>query len=106
MFKFANPEYLYLLSVVPLLVILHIFTNIIRRRRLETYGDPSLLTQLMPEASPARPKFKFWLLTVAFGMGCFLLARPQFGSKQETVTRKGIEIVIALDVSNSMLAED
>ena len=106
MFKFANPEYLYLLSVVPLLVILHIFTNIIRRRRLETYGDPSLLTQLMPEASPARPKFKFWLLTVAFGMGCFLLARPQFGSKQETVTRKGIEIVIALDVSNSMLADD
>ena len=106
MFKFANPEYLYLLAVLPLLVILHIFTNIIRRRRLETYGDPSLLRQLMPEASTGRPKLKFWLLTAAFGMGCLLLARPQFGSKQETVTRKGIETVIALDVSNSMLADD
>ena len=106
MFKFANPEYLYLLAVLPLLVILHIFTNIIRRRRLETYGDPSLLRQLMPEASTGRPKLKFWLLTAAFGIGCLLLARPQFGSKQETVTRKGIETVIALDVSNSMLADD
>lgn len=106
MFKFANPEYLYLLTALPLLVILYIFTNIIRRRRLEIYGDPTLLSQLMPDASIVRPKLKFWLLTAAFGMGCLLLARPQFGSKQETVTRKGIETVIALDVSNSMLADD
>lgn len=106
MFKFANPEYLYLLAVLPLLVILHIFTNIIRRRRLESFGDPSLLRQLMPEVSVTRPNLKFWLLMAAFGMGTLLLARPQFGSKQETVTRKGIETVIALDVSNSMLADD
>ena len=106
MFKFANPEYLYLLAVIPLVIVLHILTNIRRRRHLENWGDPALLTRLMPGASDRRPRLKFWLLTVAFAMGCFLLARPQFGSRQETITRKGIETIIALDVSNSMLADD
>jgi Ca-activated chloride channel family protein len=96
MFKFANPEYLYLLAVIPLVIVLHIFTNIRRRRRLENWGDPVLLTRLMPGASDRRPRLKFWLLTVAFAMGCFLLARP----------RKANETMIALDVSNSMLADD
>jgi Ca-activated chloride channel family protein len=106
MFKFANPEYLYLLALVPVLVILHLFSNIRRRRKLAEYGDETLLAQLMPDASVSRPNIKFWLLFAAYTLSCFLLARPQFGSKQETVTRKGIETVIALDISNSMLADD
>ena len=106
MFKFANPEYLYLLVLVPVLVALHVFSNIRRRRKLFEYGDAELLSQLMPDASVSRPNIKFWLLFAAYTLCCFLLARPQFGSKQETVTRKGIEPVIALDISNSMLADD
>ncbi len=106
MFKFANPEYLYLLVLVPVLVVLHVLSNIRRRRKLAEYGDAELLSRLMPDASSVRPNIRFWLLFASYTLCCFLLARPQFGSKQETITRKGIETVIALDISNSMLAED
>ena len=106
MFKFANPEYLYLLVLVPVLVALHVFSNIRRRMKLSEYGDRELISRLMPDASVSRPNIKFWLLFACYTLCCFLLARPQFGSKQETVTRKGIETVIALDISNSMLADD
>jgi len=106
MFKFANPEYLYLLVLVPVLVVLHVLSNIRRRRKLAEYGDAEMLSRLMPDASSVRPNIRFWLLFASYTLCCFLLARPQFGSKQETITRKGIETVIALDISNSMLAED
>lgn len=106
MFKFANPEYLYLLALVPVLVALHIESNIRRRHKLAEYGDADLIHRLMPDVSEGRPNLKFWLLFAAYALSCILLARPQFGSKQETVTRKGIETVIALDISNSMLADD
>lgn len=106
MFKLESPEYLYLLALLPVLVGLHIFSNIRRRRKLAAYGDAELLSRLMPDASTTRPGLKFWLLFAAYTLCCFLLARPQFGAKQETVTRKGIETVIALDISNSMLADD
>lgn len=106
MFKLANPEYLYLLALVPVLVALHVFSNIRRKRRLSEYGSADLLVRIMPDISESRPKLKFWLLLWAFVLCCFMLARPQFGSKQETVTRQGIETVIALDISNSMLADD
>ena len=106
MFKFANPEYLYLLALVPVLVVLHIVSNIRRHRKMTEYGDEELLSRLMPDVSSVRPNIRFWLLFSAYTLCCFLLARPQFGSKQETVTRRGIEAVIALDISNSMLADD
>lgn len=106
MFKFANPEYLYLLVLLAVLVGLHIYSNISHRRKLARYGEPELLARLMPDASEGRTSLKFWLLAAAFGLCCLMLARPQFGSHQETVTRQGIETVIALDISNSMLADD
>ena len=106
MFKFANPEYLYLLALVPVLVVLHIVSNIRRHRKMTEYGDEELLSRLMPDVSSVRPNIRFWLLFSAYTLCCFLLARPQFGSKQETVTRRGIETVLALDISNSMLADD
>jgi Ca-activated chloride channel family protein len=106
MFKFANPEYLYLLVLVPVLVVMHVLSNLRRRRKLAEYGDAELLSRLMPDASSVRPNIRFLLLFASYTLCCFLLARPQFGSKQETITRKGIETVIALDISNSMLAED
>ncbi len=77
-----------------------------RRKNIRRFGDPVLLAQLMPDVSKYRPDVKFWILFAAIGLFSVLLARPQFGSKQETVKRKGVEVIIALDISNSMLAQD
>ena len=106
MFRFANPEYLYLLSIVPLLILWFIYTVYRKRAALKKFGDPALLVHLMPGASKGRPQVKFYLLLLAIIGTVFMVARPQFGSKRETVKRQGIEVVIALDVSNSMLAQD
>lgn len=104
--RFANPEYLYLLILVPLFVAVYIISNHRRIKRLKEYGDVALLKELMPDLSAYRPTVKFTLSMVAMALMTVVLARPQFGSKMETVTRQGIETVIALDISNSMLAED
>lgn len=106
MFRFENPLYLYALAIIPLLALLHYATNALRRRRLKKYGDPELLKPLMPDVSRWRPEVKFWLLTAALAMMIVCLARPQYGTKIDTRKRKGIEAIIALDVSNSMLAQD
>ncbi len=104
--RFANPEYLYLLILVPLLAGVYFYSNYRRRKRLKEFGDTKLLMELMPDVSLYRPDVKFWLAIAAVTMLTLVLARPQFGSKMESVTRQGIETVIALDISNSMLAED
>ena len=106
MFRFEEPLYLYLLLLVPVLAGLHYVTNYFRKRRLARYGDVHLLKDLMPEVSAARREVKVWLMLLAFAMLVFVLARPQFGTKEETRKRQGIEAIIAMDVSNSMLAED
>ena len=106
MFQFANPNYLYLLIVIPCLIALFFYRNYCRRQDLKKYGDLSLLEHLMPTVSRTRPSLKFWLLLSALALIIVLLARPQFGSKMETVKRSGVETMIALDISNSMLAQD
>ncbi len=97
---------MYLLIVVPILAAFYFYSNYRRRKRLKEYGDMELLKQLMPEVSKYRPDVKFWLMLAAMVMVIFMLAQPQFGSKMETVKRQGIETVVALDISNSMLAQD
>ena len=106
MFRFGEPLYLYLLIVVPILAAFYFYSNYRRRKRLKEYGDMELLKQLMPEVSKYRPDVKFWLMLAAMVMVIFMLAQRQFGSKMETVKRQGIETVVALDISNSMLAQD
>lgn len=106
MFRFGEPLYLYFLIILPLLVIFYLYSNYRRRKRLRRYGDMELLERLMPQVSKYRPDVKFWLTIAAMTMVIFMLAQPQFGSKMETVKRQGIETVVALDVSNSMMAED
>ena len=106
MFRFAQPVYLYALALIPLLALLHYLTDYRRRRRLREFGDPELLKPLMPDVSLWRRELKFWLLTAALGMMIVCLARPQYGTKIDSRTRRGIEAIVALDVSNSMLATD
>ena len=106
MFRFANPDFLYLFFLLPVLVAVFLYYNHRRRQNIRKYGDPALLQELMPTVSKYRPDVKFWLTFAALALTIFMLARPQFGSKMETVKRSGVEAVIALDISNSMLAED
>ena len=106
MFRFGEPIYLYFLLIIPFLVVFYIYTNYRRRKKLRQYGDPELMAHLMPNVSKYRPDVKFCLVTAALVMVIFMLARPQFGSKMETVKRQGVETVVALDISNSMLAQD
>ena len=105
-FRFAHPEYFYLMLVIPAFVVLFILSRLSRLRSLRLFGDRALIAQLMPSASANRPfiKFTIWMLALAFIIGA--LAQPQFGSKLVTSKRKGVELIIALDVSNSMMAED
>ena len=105
-FKFANPEFLYLFLAIPLFVIGFILLNIAKRKSVEKLGTLSLVKKMMPELSLKRSYLKFWITMVAIGFGIIVLARPQFGTKVEKVDKKGIELVIAIDVSNSMMAED
>ncbi len=106
MFRFEEPAYLYLLLLLPLLAAFYLFSNYNRRKAIRKFGDPELMAQLMPAASKYRPDVKFWLMFAAIALFSVLLARPQFGSKYETVKRKGVEVIIALDISNSMMAQD
>ena len=106
MFRFANPDFLYLFFLLPVLVTVFLYYNHRRLQNIRKYGDPALLQELMPTVSKYRPDVKFWLTFSALALTIFMLARPQFGSKMETVKRSGVEAVIALDISNSMLAED
>ena len=106
MFRFENPLYLYLLIAIPVLALLFYYSEYRRRRRLKTYGDPQLLRELMIDVSLWRPQLKMWLMLLALGSLIIVAARPQFGTKIDTSERNGIEAIIALDISNSMLAND
>lgn len=106
MFRFENPDILYLLAIIPVLAVLYYFSTWRKRHRLRQYGDMELLQGLMVDVSVWRPQFKLWLALLALACIIIAFARPQYGSKIDNVERKGIEAIIAIDVSNSMLAED
>lgn len=106
MFRFEHPDYIYVLAVIPVLVLFFIYTWIVRKRALRRFASERLIGKLMPEMSRYKHTFKFVLLMLAL---CFLaisLANPQLGGKKEKVNRKSVDIFIALDISQSMLAED
>ena len=106
MFRFAHPEYLYLFIIVPIITGLFIYTQYLRRKKIKLFGNPELLAELMPNISYKRPHVKFYIQLLAVALIIIILAQPQFGTKVEKDKRKGIEVMIALDVSNSMLAQD
>ena len=106
MFRFAHIEFLWLLLAIPVLVALHIWSTRRKRQQLQLFGDPELMVELMPNASRIRPHVKFALMLTALSLLIIGIARPQYGTKEQTVKRQGIEVMIALDISNSMLAED
>jgi len=106
MFRFEDPIYLYLLVLIPILAAVRLITSHGQKKRLRRFGDPKLLRNLMPNVSRWRPAIKFWLLQAALALLIVMLARPQMGTKISHEKRNGIETIIAMDISNSMLAED
>ena len=106
MFRFANPEYLYLLTVLPLLVLLFWLNRKAGRKRLLRLGKAEYVKRLMAEVSETRVWMKFGLLIGALAIVVLILARPQMGMRMKTDNVSGIEVVVAMDVSNSMMADD
>ena len=105
-FEFAAPEWLWLLGVVPLILVIYGLLRIWLGRKLRRFGDRATLKELMPERSAARGWIRISLFSLAVGFVILALARPQTGSKLRSVETEGREIVLVVDVSNSMLAED
>ena len=106
MFRFANIEFLYLLILIPLLVAVLAFVSMRRKRLLARFGNVELLKTLMPDFSRSRQRLKAALYLVALTLLILAAARPQLGSKLREVKAEGVEMMLVVDVSNSMLAED
>ena len=106
MIRFAHSEYLYVLAALPLLFILFLWMSKLRKQALERFGNPSLLAQLMSASGKYKRTVKFFIVFGALGLVMLGIANPQIGTKLEEVKREGVDIMIALDVSNSMKAED
>ena len=106
MINFAYAQYLLLIFLIPVFFIVQAVLLRIRRNRLRKFGDEKLVSQMMPSYS----KSKVWVRLVLFSIGFFFfvvgLSRPQIGARLKEQEIKGAEIIIAIDVSNSMLAED
>ena len=106
MINFAQAQYLFLILLIPVFFLLQALVFRLRTRRIRKFGDEELVRQLMPSYS----KSKVWVRLVLFSIGFFFfvigLSRPQIGAKLREHETKGAEIMIVLDVSNSMLAED
>ena len=106
MFRLQNPEYLWLLALVPILLGLFLWYWNRRRAALERFADRELIDHLAPGMNRRLPWTKFALLLLAIPLLSFAAANPQWSAEREEIKRRGIDVVIGLDVSNSMLAED
>lgn len=106
MFQFAHPKLLYLLAIIPVIIVFFWLSVIRKKALLKEFGDQSVVKELMPDYSSNRPVVKLIFLLLAVAFFILGLAGPEFGSKLEKKKHRGVEIIIALDVSNSMLAED
>ena len=104
--RFAQPEFLYLLAVAPLLILFFIVQLRRRREALRQFGEPELVDRLSRSTVAGRLSVKAALALMVLVCFAVALARPQFGTRSETVSQTGFSVMVALDVSNSMLAED
>ncbi len=106
MFRLAYPEFIYLLALLPVFIICYWIMKQWKKNALRRFGEMPMIRKLFPDVSISRPGIKFSLLMLAFAFLVAAVCGPLIGSKLEEVKRKGADIVIALDVSNSMKAED
>lgn len=105
-FQFEHIELLWLLALIPVMILLHYFYRYHSEKKLKKIGDLELLKELVPDRSEVKPTIRLSIHALAFTFLILAIAKPQLGSKLETIERKGIDLVVAIDVSKSMLAED
>lgn len=105
-FRFGNPDFFWALLLIPLFIILFVWMMYRKKSALKRFGEYQFIKRLIPDISTNRLVFKFILLMFAYVLIIIGMANPQIGSKLEKIERKGIDLVIAIDVSESMLAQD
>lgn len=106
LFRFEHSLHLYALLAVPVLIALFLLARYLRKQSIEQFGDMDLMQRLMPELSNYKYLLKFVLIAFAVVFFSIGWANPQWGTKKEKVKRKSVDVFIALDISQSMLAED
>jgi Ca-activated chloride channel family protein len=106
MLRFAHIEFLWDLAFVPLIILLFLLVKRWKRKALAAFGDKEVVRRLMPEVSFSKPVLKFALFITAYGLLIIGLADPQIGTQTENTKTKGADLMILLDVSNSMLSQD
>jgi Ca-activated chloride channel family protein len=106
MYELEEKSYLYFLIVIPLLALLFLYVQIWKRKKQKEFGDIELIKKLSPEKSVFKPFLKMGVVLLALTFLIIGLVNPKIGTKMETVKREGIDIIFAVDVSKSMLAED
>jgi len=106
MFEFGNIQYLKLFWLIPVFIGIFATWKIINNKRIKNLGTPEIVSHLIPMRSRSRPVYRFIIWLLALSALIILIARPRYGTRKEDVKRTGLELVIALDISNSMLAED
>jgi Ca-activated chloride channel family protein len=106
MFQFGYPIFLWGILVIPIMWFLFAARMSWKRKAIRRFGDEALMKRLMPDFSPGKLRIRFFIILSAWFLLIIGLANPRIGSKYEEVKRQGVDLIIALDVSNSMLAED
>jgi len=104
MFSFAYPEYLFLLILIPAFILIYVWSRHIRTKKLRKFGKQEVIKSLMPDVSPYKPPLKLTVRMIALALLILGFARPWGGLKNEKSEKEGIEVIIAVDASNSMLA--
>ena len=106
MIQYEQTQYFYLLLLIPLMVLGYVLFSLWRKRVVNMLASSKMIDQMAPE----RSLFKGWLKQILFWIGwafiCLALVNPQIGTELETVKREGVDLVFAIDVSKSMLAQD
>ncbi|MGC6285801.1 MAG: vWA domain-containing protein [Polaribacter sp.] len=106
LYKIEEPMYFYLLAIIPLMIVMHLLVFWWKKRKQKLFSNYELLKRLAPAYSPSKSAFKLIVFLIGLSFLIVSLVNPKMGSKLKTVKREGVDIVFALDVSKSMLAED
>ena len=106
MLRYEHSDWMLLLAIIPVLILIYVLTSRWRKKALDQFGQSDLIVKLMPMASPSKLRAKFFLYCGSVLFLIIAITNPQIGSKMEEVTREGVDLMIAIDLSNSMLAED
>lgn len=106
MIRFENIVYLYALLVIPVFVLIFVLIRLQTKANYRKFADLNMMNKLLPEKSNFKPYLKFSLIMLAYASVVIAAANPQLGTKLQEVKREGAEVIVAIDISNSMKAED